>query len=81
MALTEQQIVEAAQRLDAAEKARQQTGLMSLAFPNMTMNDAYATWVEGIAIAPARAAFEAAALPAAAKVEIVVQAVDTNCCE
>tara|TARA_B110000495_G_scaffold193163_1_gene198060 strand:- start:411 stop:794 length:384 start_codon:yes stop_codon:yes gene_type:complete len=45
------------------------------------MNDAYATWVEGIAIAPARAAFEAAALPAAAKVEIVVQAVDTSCCE
>ncbi|HIF16622.1 MAG TPA: RidA family protein [Candidatus Poseidoniales archaeon] len=45
------------------------------------MNDAYATWVEGIAIAPARAAFEAAALPAAAKVEIVVQAIDTNCCE
>tara|TARA_B110000967_G_C18717508_1_gene475897 strand:- start:44 stop:847 length:804 start_codon:yes stop_codon:yes gene_type:complete len=42
MALTEQQIIEAAQRLDAAENARQQTGLMSLAFPNMTMNDAYA---------------------------------------
>lgn len=45
------------------------------------MNEVYARWVEGVVIAPARAAFEVAALPAAAKVEIVVQAVDTNCCE
>jgi 2-iminobutanoate/2-iminopropanoate deaminase len=45
------------------------------------MNDVYAKWLEGVEVPPARAAFEAAALPAAAKVEIVVQAVDTNCCE
>jgi 2-oxo-hept-3-ene-1,7-dioate hydratase len=42
MALSKQQITQAAQRLDAAEQARQQTGLMSLAYPDMTMADAYA---------------------------------------
>tara|TARA_B100001750_G_C15492420_1_gene592093 strand:- start:3 stop:380 length:378 start_codon:yes stop_codon:yes gene_type:complete len=44
------------------------------------MNDVYSTWLEGIEIPPARAAFEAAALPRGAKVEIVVQAIDSNCC-
>ncbi len=38
------------------------------------MNDAYAAWLEGVNIKPARAAFQAAALPAGAAVEIVVQA-------
>lgn len=42
MSLTIQQIEEASQRLDRAEQNRQQTGLMSLAYPNMTMDDAYA---------------------------------------
>ena len=42
MPLSPQQISETAQRLDAAEQARQQTGLISLAYPNMTMGDAYA---------------------------------------
>ncbi|MDP7042973.1 MAG: RidA family protein [Candidatus Thalassarchaeaceae archaeon] len=44
------------------------------------MNDVYAAWLEGVEIPPARAAFEAAALPRGAKVEIVVQAIDRNCC-
>ena len=44
------------------------------------MNDVYGAWVESMAVKPARAAFEAAALPAGTKVEIVVQAIDTNCC-
>ncbi|MDP6379641.1 MAG: RidA family protein [Candidatus Thalassarchaeaceae archaeon] len=44
------------------------------------MNDVYATWLEGVEIPPARAAFEAAALPRGAKVEIIVQAIDENCC-
>ena len=44
------------------------------------MNDVYAAWLEGVEIPPARAAFEAAALPRGAKVEIVVQAIDGNCC-
>ncbi|MDP7312824.1 MAG: RidA family protein [Candidatus Thalassarchaeaceae archaeon] len=44
------------------------------------MNDVYAAWLEGVKIPPARAAFEAAALPRGAKVEIVVQAIDGNCC-
>ena len=42
------------------------------------MNEAYGAWVDSMEVKPARAAFEAAALPAGAKVEIVVQAIDTN---
>ena len=42
MALTGQQIETAAKRLDHAEQTRSQTGLMSLAYDNMTMDDAYA---------------------------------------
>jgi len=38
------------------------------------MNEVYGAWVEDIEVKPARAAFEAGALPAGAKVEIVVQA-------
>lgn len=45
------------------------------------MNEVYGAWVEGMATKPARAAFEAGALPAKAKVEIVIQAIDANCCE
>jgi len=37
------------------------------------MNEIYGAWVEDIEIRPARAAFAAAALPAGALVEIVVQ--------
>ncbi len=44
------------------------------------MNEVYGAWVESMDIKPARAAFEAGALPAGAKVEIVVQAIDTSCC-
>ena len=39
------------------------------------MNEVYGAWVEDIEIKPARAAFEAGALPAGAKVEIVVQVI------
>ena len=39
------------------------------------MNEVYSNWLEGMEVPPARAAFEAAALPRAAKVEIVVQAI------
>ena len=42
------------------------------------MNEVYGAWVESIEVKPARAAFEAGALPAGAKVEIVVQAIDSN---
>jgi|TARA_B100001996_G_scaffold378786_1_gene363494 2-iminobutanoate/2-iminopropanoate deaminase len=42
------------------------------------MNEVYGAWVESMEIKPARAAFEAGALPAGAKVEIVVQAIYTN---
>ena len=42
------------------------------------MNEVYGAWVESMEIKPARAAFEAGALPAGAKVEIVVQAIGTN---
>nr|MBC8517533.1 hypothetical protein [Euryarchaeota archaeon] len=45
------------------------------------MNEVYAKWTEGIEIPPARAAFEAAALPANSKVEIVIQAVESGCCD
>ncbi len=43
-----------------------------------SMNEVYGAWVENMEIKPARAAFEAGALPANAKVEIVVQAIDSN---
>ena len=42
------------------------------------MNEVYGAWVEDMKIKPARAAFEAGALPAGARVEIVVQAIDSN---
>ena len=42
------------------------------------MNEVYGAWVESMEVKPARAAFEAGALPAGAKVEIVVQAIDPN---
>ena len=42
------------------------------------MNEVYGAWGDSMEVKPARAAFEAAALPAGAKVEIVVQAIDTN---
>ena len=42
------------------------------------MNEVYGAWVENMKIKPARAAFEAGALPAGAKVEIVVQAIESN---
>ncbi len=45
------------------------------------MNEVYNAWLDGVGIKPARAAFQAAALPRGAMVEIVVQAVDSNCCE
>ncbi len=43
-----------------------------------SMNEVYGAWVEHMKIKPARAAFEAGALPANAKVEIVVQAINFN---
>ena len=42
------------------------------------MNEVYGDWVDSIDVKPARAAFEAGALPAGAKVAIVVQAIDTT---
>ena len=42
------------------------------------MNEVYGAWVDSMEIKPARAAFEAGALPAGAKVEIVVQAIDSS---
>ncbi|MCV9938811.1 2-oxo-hepta-3-ene-1,7-dioic acid hydratase [Boseaceae bacterium BT-24-1] len=47
--LSPDEISAAALSLDEAEKTRQQTGLMSLRFPQMTMDDAYAVqaaWVQ-----------------------------------
>ena len=46
----------------------------------MEMNEVYSSWLQGIEVPPARAAFEVSALPRGAKVEIVVQAFDSNCC-
>ncbi len=42
------------------------------------MNEVYGEWVDSMEVKPARAAFEAGALPAGAKVEIVVQAIDSS---
>ena len=39
-------IKEAAERLDEAERTRVQTGLLSLAYPDITMDDAYAIQAE-----------------------------------
>ena len=46
----------------------------------MEMNEVYSSWLQGIEVPPARAAFEVSALPRGAKVEIVVQAIDSDCC-
>jgi 2-oxo-hept-3-ene-1,7-dioate hydratase len=49
MMLTPEQIDAAAAALDAAERSRKQTGLLSLAHPGMSMDDAYgvqAAWVK-----------------------------------
>ncbi|RUM22916.1 2-oxo-hepta-3-ene-1,7-dioic acid hydratase [Rhizobium vallis] len=46
--LTDNEIAQAAESLDTAEKTRAQTGLLSLKHPDMTMDDAYAVqaaWV------------------------------------
>ena len=48
--MTPDQIKEAARSLDTAEKTRQQIGLLSLAYPGMTMDDAYAVQAAWIAI-------------------------------
>lgn len=42
------------------------------------MNEIYGAWVDSIEIKPARAAFAAAGLPADARVEIVIQAIDNT---
>ena len=39
------------------------------------MNEVYAAWLEGVRVPPTRAAYQAAALPAGAAVEILVHAV------
>lgn len=52
--LTPDQVQEAAARLFAAEKSGQQCGLLSLAHPGMTLDDAYA--VQGAFVAEKRAA-------------------------
>ena len=44
------------------------------------MNEVYADWIGASEIPPARAAFAVAALPAGAKIEVVVQAIDANSC-
>ncbi len=41
-----------------------------------SMNEIYGEWLNDVAIKPARAAFQAAALPGNALIEIVIQAVD-----
>ncbi|MEP6702401.1 MAG: 2-oxo-hepta-3-ene-1,7-dioic acid hydratase, partial [Betaproteobacteria bacterium] len=46
--LTKEQIADAAQRLDDAERARRQIGQLSLQYPQMTIEDGYAiqkSWV------------------------------------
>jgi len=44
------------------------------------MNEVYAKWLEDCDCPPARAAFGGNDLPRGSMVEIVVQAVDENCC-
>lgn len=41
-------VIDAAQSLDGAEKSRQQIGLLSLKYPDMTMDDAYAVQAEWV---------------------------------
>jgi 2-iminobutanoate/2-iminopropanoate deaminase len=45
------------------------------------MNEVYGAWLADVEVPPARAAFEAAALPRGAAIEIVVQAYDDKCCD
>ena len=48
--LTPDQIAAAAARLVAAERTRVQTGLLSLAYPEMSMDDAYAVQAAFVAV-------------------------------
>ena len=45
------------------------------------MNEIYGAWLSDVEVPPARAAFEAAALPRGAAIEIVAQAYDDKCCD
>lgn len=63
--------------LDAAKLTRENIGFAQILLADINdfsaMNDVYGAWVEAMIVKPARAAFAAAALPAGALVEIVVQ--------
>ncbi|MBT3772587.1 MAG: hypothetical protein HOF90_06800, partial [Euryarchaeota archaeon] len=71
------------QLLDAAGVSKNDVVFAQVLLDNINdfadMNEVYSKWVEGIEIPPARAAFEAAALPANSMVEIVIQAVESCC--
>ncbi len=71
------------QLLDAAGVSKNDVVFAQVLLDNINdfadMNEVYSKWVEGIEIPPARAAFEAGALPANSMVEIVIQAVESCC--
>jgi len=69
--------------LAAAGTSKHDTTFVQVLLDNIgdfqAMNDIYGEWLADVEIPPARAAFEAAALPRGAKVEIVVQAYRCDC--
>jgi 2-iminobutanoate/2-iminopropanoate deaminase len=71
--------------LDAAGVSKHQVTFTQVLLADINdfavMNDVYGAWLADVEIPPARAAFEAAALPRGAAIEIVVQAYDDKCCD
>jgi 2-iminobutanoate/2-iminopropanoate deaminase len=63
--------------LDAANLTRENICFAQILLADIddfaAMNEVYGAWIDSVNIKPARAAFAAAALPAGAMVEIVVQ--------
>jgi len=70
--------------LDAAGVTKHQVTFAQVLLDDINdfadMNEIYGSWIDGVEVPPARAAFEAGALPGGAAVEIVIQAYDDKCC-
>lgn len=72
------------QLLEAAKLKREHICFIQILLADINdferVNEVYSEWLSDVEIKPARAAFQAGALPAGAAIEIVAQAIDPSCC-
>lgn len=72
------------QLLNAAKLEREHICFIQILLADINdferVNEVYSKWLSDVEIKPARAAFQAGALPAGAAIEIVAQAIDPSCC-